>query len=120
MLERVVEIQSNTCVDKAVFGGFTVVGQGSKVDNLVHIAHNVRLGPRNRVVAGAMVAGSVVTGEDVWIGPMASISSELTVGDRAAVSLGAVVTRSVPADTRVSGNFAIDHARFIAFLKTIR
>jgi len=119
-LERGVEVQSNACVDRAVFGGFTVVGEDTKIDNLVHIAHNVRLGKRNRVVAGAMVGGSVRTGNDVWVGPMASISSEITVGDGAFITLGAVVTRDVLAGERVTGNFAIDHEKFIRFLKSIR
>ncbi len=119
-LHRGVEVQSNTCVDKAVFGGFTEVGEDTKIDNLVHIAHSVKLGKRNQVVAGAMVAGSVVTGDDVWIGPMASVSHEIRVGEGATVTMGAVVTKDVPAGGRVTGNFAIDHARFIAFMKSIR
>lgn len=119
-LETGVEIQSCTCVDRAVFGGFTVVGAHSKIDNLVHIAHNVQLGRRNRVVAGAMIAGSVRTGDDVWIGPMASISHELTMGHGANATMGAVVTRDVPAGQRVTGNFALEHGKFIAFMRSIR
>jgi UDP-3-O-[3-hydroxymyristoyl] glucosamine N-acyltransferase len=67
-----------------------------------------------------MIAGSVDIGEDVWIGPSAVISSGIRIGDRAAITLGSVVTRSVEAGKRVSGNFAIDHERFIQFLKSIR
>jgi UDP-3-O-[3-hydroxymyristoyl] glucosamine N-acyltransferase len=119
-LARGVEIQSNTCVDRALFGGFTEIGEDCLIDNLVHVAHNVRMGPRCRVAACAMVGGSVVLGEEVWIGPNASISSEITVGGRAFVTLGAVVTRDVGNGEHVSGNFAIDHTRFLAFLRTVR
>jgi acetyltransferase-like isoleucine patch superfamily enzyme len=56
----------------------------------------------------------------VWIGPNATIASEITIGDRANITLGAVVTRDVAADQHVTGNFAIDHKKFIAFLRTIR
>ena len=119
-LERRSEVQHNTVIDRALFGGFTVVGEDTKIDNLVHIAHNVQLGRRNRVVAGAMIAGSVVSGDDVWFGPMCSVSDGLRVGARAAVSLGAVVTRDGPAGARVTGNFAIEHGRFIAHMKAIR
>ncbi|MBI4952854.1 MAG: hypothetical protein HY908_12535 [Myxococcales bacterium] len=120
LLRRGAEVQSSTCVDKALFGGFTEVGEETKIDNLVHIAHDVRLGKRNFVVAGAMVAGSVVTGDDVWVGPMASVSSGVRVGDGAVITLGAVVTKDVPAGMRVSGNFAIEHGKFLAFLRGIR
>jgi UDP-3-O-[3-hydroxymyristoyl] glucosamine N-acyltransferase len=115
-----VEVQANSTVDRSVFGGFTEVGEDSKIDNLVHISHNVKIGKRCFIVANAMIAGSVVIGDDVWIGPSASISSEITIGDRAFVTLGSVVTRDIAPDQHVTGNFAIDHEKYIAFLRTIR
>ncbi|MBN1810364.1 MAG: UDP-3-O-(3-hydroxymyristoyl)glucosamine N-acyltransferase [Anaerolineae bacterium] len=117
---RRVEIQSNTCVDRAVFGGFTEIGEDTKIDNLIHIAHNVRIGKRCRMAALAMIGGSVTMGDDVWVGPSVSISSEITIGDGASLTLGAVVTRDVVAGQRVTGNFAIEHDKFIAFIKSIR
>jgi UDP-3-O-[3-hydroxymyristoyl] glucosamine N-acyltransferase len=120
LLRRNVEIQSSTVVDKSVFGSSTTVGEESKVDNLVHLAHDCKIGKRNRIVAHAMIGGSVETGDDVWIGPSAVISHEIKIGEGASVSLGAVVTRNVPAGARVSGNFAIEHSRFLTFIKSIR
>jgi UDP-3-O-[3-hydroxymyristoyl] glucosamine N-acyltransferase len=119
-LHRQAEIQSCTCVDRAIFGGLTEIGEQTKIDNLVQVAHNVKLGKRNRIAAGAMIAGSVETGDDLWIGPMVSISHMLRAGDRARLSIGAVVTKDVAPDAVVSGNFAIDHEKFIAFVKSIR
>lgn len=115
-----VEIQSNTCVDKAVFGGFTEIGEDTKIDNLIHIAHNVKIGRRCRLAAHAMIGGSVTMGDQVWVGPGACISSEIQIGDGASVTLGAVVTKHVLPGQRVTGNFAIDHNKFIAFIKSIR
>lgn len=115
-----VEIGANTCVDKGFRFKPTLIGNDTKVDNLVHIAHSVVLGERCMVVASAMLGGSTVFGDDVWIGPNASVSSVLRVGERASVTLGAVVTKNVEADGRVSGNFAIAHDKLLAFLKTIR
>jgi UDP-3-O-[3-hydroxymyristoyl] glucosamine N-acyltransferase len=120
LLHNRVEIQANCCISKAVFGGFTEIGEGTKLDNLIHIAHNVIIGERCLIAACAMVAGSAKIGDDVWIGPSASISSEVEIGDRAWITLGSVVTKNVGPDQRVTGNFAINHDRFIAFLKTIR
>lgn len=119
-IEARAEIQHNTVIDRAVFGEATSIGEDTRIDNLVHIAHNVRLGRRNRVVAGAMIAGSVVSGDDVWFGPMCSVSHGLRVGSAASITMGAVVTRDVPEGAKVSGNFAIDHARFIAHMRAIR
>lgn len=119
-LERGVEIQQNSMIDRSVFGGFTVVGEETKTDNKVHIAHNCQLGKRNLLAAGAMLAGSVRTGDDVWFGPMCAISDGVQIGSRASISIGAVVTRDVPEGARVSGNFAIDHTRFLDHMRAIR
>ena len=115
-----VELQANTCVDRAIFGGFTEIGEDTKCDNLVHIAHNVKIGRRCLLAAQAMIAGSVTIGDDVWIGPSAAVLSEITIGDGAYVTIGSVVTRNVAPGQHVTGNFAIDHDKFIVFLKTIR
>jgi UDP-3-O-[3-hydroxymyristoyl] glucosamine N-acyltransferase len=119
-LERGVELQASNTVDRCLFGGFTVVGEETKTDNRVHIAHDCKLGKRNRLAAAAMLAGSVRTGDDVWIGPSTAISSEVTIGEKASITIGAVVTRNVPPGARVSGNFAVDHDRFLAHIKAIR
>jgi UDP-3-O-[3-hydroxymyristoyl] glucosamine N-acyltransferase len=115
-----VEVQANSAISRSIFGGFTQLGEETKLDNLVHVAHNVTIGRRCFLAACAMIAGSVIVGDDVWIGPGASISSGVTIGDGANVTIGAVVTRNVPAGAHVSGNFAIDHDKFIAFLRSIR
>jgi UDP-3-O-[3-hydroxymyristoyl] glucosamine N-acyltransferase len=120
LLHNRVEIQANCCVSKAVFGGFTEIGEDTKLDNLIHVAHNVIIGKRCLLAASAMVAGSATIGDDVWIGPSASISSEVEIGDGASITIGSVVTKNVAPGQRVTGNFAIDHDKFITFLKTIR
>jgi acetyltransferase-like isoleucine patch superfamily enzyme len=120
LLHDRVEIQGNTVVDRAVFGGFTELEEDVKVDNLVHIAHNVRVGKRSFIIALAMIGGSVTIGDDVWVGPGAVISNGLRIGDGAFITLGSVVTRDVAPNQRVTGNWAIEHKKFIAFLKTIR
>lgn len=119
-LEDNVEVQSNAVVMRSVHGGRTVVGTESKVGALAHVAHSSRIGKRCFIGPCVLVGGSSIIGDDVRIAPNATISSEIRVGDGAHVTLGAVVTRDVPAGARVSGNFAIDHDRFISFVKAIR
>ena len=114
---RNVEIQSNCCVDRALFGGLTIVGDDVTLDKLVYVAHHVAIGARCRIGAGAMVTGSVTLGDDVWIGPNATIRDGITVGNGAMVSLGSVVTQDVRPGQRVTGNFAVPHEDFLAALK---
>lgn len=108
-----VEVLSNCVIDRAVFGAFTEVAEDTKIDALVHIAHNARVGARCLIAGGATIAGSARVGDDVWIGPTACISSEVHVGDGAHVSIGAVVVRDVRPGMQVTGNFAIEHERFL-------
>lgn len=112
-----VEIGANTCVDKGFSWRHTVIGDDTKVDNLVHVAHGAHIGRRCFVVACAMVAGSTEIADDVWIGPNSSVSNMVSVGAEAFVTLGAVVTKAVPSGEQVTGNFAIPHAKFLRNLK---
>lgn len=98
-----VEIGSNTCVDRGTLGA-TEIADGAKIDNLVHVAHNVRVGRDAVVIANSMLGGSAVIGDRAWIAPSASLMNQSTVGERATVGLGAVVLKSVPADAVVVGN----------------
>ena len=116
---RGVDIHANCCVDRGLFGE-TAIGDKSTIDNLVYIAHEVRIGERCRIGAHAVVNGSAVVEDDAWIGPGAVLSNGISVGSRATVTMGAVVTRDVAASARVSGNFAVDHERFLAFIRSIR
>jgi UDP-3-O-[3-hydroxymyristoyl] glucosamine N-acyltransferase len=77
-----VEIGANSTIDRAALGD-TVIGEGTKIDNLVQIGHNTRIG-RHCVLAGQVgVSGSVVLGDFVAVGGMAGIADHVTIGDRA-------------------------------------
>lgn len=114
-----VEVMANSCVCRSLFGQSTEIGEGTKVDNLVHVAHDVRIGRRCKIVAHTMLGGSTTIGDDVWVGPNASISNGLTIGKGAFVTLGAVVTRDVAPGARVTGHFAIDHPKWMEFVKSV-
>jgi len=109
-----VEIQSNSCVACCVFGTFTEIGDETLLSSMVNISHNVSIGKRCRISTSAVVLGSARVGDDVWIGPNSTISNRVRIGDGASVSLGSVVVRDVGPGARVSGNFAIDHRRFMS------
>jgi UDP-3-O-[3-hydroxymyristoyl] glucosamine N-acyltransferase len=120
VLDHHVEIQHNCAIDRGMYGGDTHLKPYVKIDNLCYIAHDVVLGERTTVVGGTCIVGRTVVGADVYIGPNVTISNGLTIGDQATISLGSVVTQNVAPGQTVSGNFAIDHVKFIDFIKSIR
>lgn len=120
IIKDYVEIQHNCCLDRGILGGDTIINEYVKIDNFIHIAHDDNIGERTRIAAGAQIGGRVVIGKGCWIGVNATISNGLNIGDNSRVSLGAVVTKDVKSNTIVSGNFAIEHDKFIDFIKSIR
>ncbi len=89
-------VGSSTCIDKGLFGEFTYLGEQSFVDNLVHIAHSVRIGEECSVVAAAEVSGTVVLEDGVWVGPCVSINQQLRLGKGSFIGTGSVVVKDVP------------------------
>jgi acyl-[acyl carrier protein]--UDP-N-acetylglucosamine O-acyltransferase len=116
-----VEILSNCVVCRSVFRDSTEIGEETIIGNLVHVSHSVRIGQRCRIGASAVLSGSTRLGDRVWVGPGAVISNRIRLGDETAVTLGSVVVRDVAAGKRVSGNFALEHARFLdSYLRKMR
>lgn len=120
-IESNVEIQHNVCVDKAVYPwDDTVIGRDCKLDNLIHIGHAAKIKKETLIAANSLVGGRTMVGERVWIGVSATISNNIIIGDDAKINIGAVVTKNVNDGQTVSGNFAIEHDRFLDFIKSIR
>ena len=102
-----VEIGANTCVDRGKFSS-TVLGDGCKIDNLIQIGHNSKLG-RFCIMAGQSgLAGSVTLGNGVLIGGSASITDHVTIGDGSIIGGGSGVTKDVPPGVTLLGYPAID------------
>ena len=98
-------IGCNTCIDRASLAGeFTEIGDGTKIDNLVHIAHNVKIGKHCLIIAGAVIGGSAIIGDRVYIGMGALIKNKVKIGDDATIGMGAVVLKDVPAGETWVGN----------------
>lgn len=102
-----VEIGANATVDRGKFSS-TVLGDGCKIDNLVQIGHNSRLGKFCIMAGNSGLAGSVTLGNGVMIGGSASIKDHLTIGDRAIIGAGSGVAADVEAGKTVLGYPAVD------------
>ena len=98
-----VEIGSNSCVDRGSLDD-TVIGRGTKLDNLVHVGHNVRIGERCLLMAGVGVAGSTRLGDDVILAGHVGVTDHLTIGDRVQVAAKSAVIGNVPAGSIYSGH----------------
>ena len=103
-----VEIGANTTVDRGALGD-TVIGAGTKIDNLVHIGHNVRIGENCMIVAQVGVAGSVEIGTGVQLAGQAGIAGHLSIGDGARIAAQAGVIGDVPPGATYSGYPARPH-----------
>jgi UDP-3-O-[3-hydroxymyristoyl] glucosamine N-acyltransferase len=97
-----VEIGANTCIDRGAFDD-TVIGENTKIDNLVMIAHNCVIG-RNCLIAGHVgISGSVTVGDGVIFGGKAGIGDHIRIGEGARVAAGAGVLADIPAGETWSG-----------------
>jgi UDP-3-O-[3-hydroxymyristoyl] glucosamine N-acyltransferase len=103
-----VDLGANVTIDRGSAGN-TVIGDGCKIDNLVQIAHNVRIGRNAMIVAQVGVAGSTVIGDRVVLGGQAGIIGHARIGDRARIGGQAGVIGDVPAGMEVSGYPARSH-----------
>jgi UDP-3-O-[3-hydroxymyristoyl] glucosamine N-acyltransferase len=91
-----VSIGSNTCIDRGAWDD-TVIGENTKIDNLVQIGHNVRLGRGCLLAAMTGISGSCIVGDGVAFGGGAGIADHIKIGDRARVAADAGVMRDIPA-----------------------
>lgn len=97
-----VEIGANSTIDRGALGD-TVIGSGVKIDNLVQIGHNVRIGDNCVIAAQTGVSGSCIIGAGVFMGGQVGLADHLTIGDGAQIAAGAGLMRDVPAGEKWGG-----------------
>ena len=113
-----VVIHNNSVIDKGIFGK-TFIGENTKIYNLVHVAHDSKIGKNVFLTAGVIVCGRVKIGANSYLGPNCTIKNGLFLGENIKISMGSVVTKDVKDNEVVTGNFAIPHKQFIENLKKI-
>jgi UDP-3-O-[3-hydroxymyristoyl] glucosamine N-acyltransferase len=102
-----VEIGANSCVDRGKFSS-TIIGDGCKIDNLVQIGHNSKMGKFCIMAGNSGLAGSVTLGNGVIVGGSASLKDHITVGDGAIIGAGSGVTADIPAKVTMLGYPAVE------------
>jgi UDP-3-O-[3-hydroxymyristoyl] glucosamine N-acyltransferase len=112
ILEDDVEVGSNTCIDRGSIDD-TVIGRGTKLDNLVQVGHNVRIGERCLIMAGVGIAGSTKVGNDAILAGHVGVTDHLVIGDRARIAAKSAIFGDVPAGASFSGHPARPHRQFL-------
>ncbi len=112
LLEDDVELGSNSCIDRGSFDD-TVIGAGTKIDNLVHIAHNVRIGRDCLIMACVGIAGSTRLGDRVILAGQSGVADHRVIGDDVRVGARSAVLTDVAAGLAVSGYPARPHREFL-------
>ncbi len=98
-----VEIGANTTIDRGALGD-TIIGEGTKIDNLVQIGHNVRIGRSCAIAAHCGLSGSVVIGDYVMLGGRVGIGDHVTIGSGAQLAAGSGLMHDVPAGEKWGGS----------------
>lgn len=112
IIEDDVEIGANVTIDRATVGN-TIIGSGSKIDNLVQIGHNVIIGKHCIIVSQVGISGSVEIGDGVILAGQAGVRDHVTIGSRAVIAAQSGVGGDIPAGEVYSGSPAIPHRTWL-------
>ena len=119
VIEDNVEIYANVCIARATLGQ-TIIGEGTKIDNLSHIAHNCKIGKNCAIVSLVGLSGSVTLKDHVYVAGQAGFSGHNTVGENTLILARAGVTKDIGPNLVVSGFPAQDHRQEMAFQAALR
>lgn len=115
-----VHVLPGAVIATGLFRHFTKIGDDARIGSQAFVSHGVVVGSASFIGHGCVINGNVVVGERAWVGPGVVVANNLHIGDRATVSLGSVVIREVPADAKVSGNFAEPHRALLRRMLSTR
>ncbi len=111
-IEDDVEVGAGTTIDRATLGQ-TVIGKGTKIDNLVQIAHNVQIGENCVVISQVGISGSSKLGRNVILGGQVGVAGHLEIGDNSRVAAKSGVGKSIPPATDCGGIPTMNHSSFL-------
>lgn len=115
IIEDRVEIGANTAIDRAALGE-TIIREGTKIDNLVQVAHNVEIGANSFLAGQAGIAGSSKLGKKVVMGGQAGVADHLNIGDNVQMAAQAGIMKDLPANSIVAGTPQMDIKKFMQIM----
>lgn len=119
VIEDDIEIYANVCISRGTLGA-TVIGAGTKIDSLTHIAHNCKIGKNCAIVSLVGFAGSVTLEDHVYVAGQVGFKGHNTIGKNSIVMARAGVTKDFPANSIISGFPAQEHSREMELQASLR
>ena len=118
-IKRNVEIHSHVVICRGTLGGMTEIGCNSKIDSHVFLGHDVTIKENCLLPAGSILGGGVTLNDNCFVGIGSKIVPLITVGKNVMISAGSTVVKNVKDNSHVSGNFAIDHVKYVNFIRKV-
>jgi len=118
IIEDKVEIGANTAIDRAALGE-TIIRKGTKIDNLVQVAHNVEIGANSFLAGQAGIAGSSKLGKKVVMAGQAGVADHLNIGDNVQMAAQAGIMKDLPANSVVAGTPQMDIKKFMKIIASL-
>jgi UDP-3-O-[3-hydroxymyristoyl] glucosamine N-acyltransferase len=118
-IEDDVEIGANATIDRASLGK-TLIKRGTKIDNLVQVAHNVSIGENSIIISQVGIAGSVTIGKNVILAGQVGVRDHVTIGDNVRAAGGTGITKDVPAASLISGTPHMPHRDWLKLQSYIK
>ena len=118
IIEDKVEIGANTTIDRAALGE-TIIRKGTKIDNLVQVAHNVEIGENSLLAGQAGIAGSSKLGKKAVMGGQAGVADHVTIGDNVQMAAQAGIMKDIPPNSRVAGSPHLDSRTYMKIIAAL-
>lgn len=113
-----VEVGAKNTIARATLGS-TIIENGVKIDDQVHIAHNCKIGENSIITACVEISGSVSIGKNCWIAPNCSIIQKVKIGDNVTIGIGAVITKNIEDNKKIMGFESLDLRSLLKVKKRI-
>ena len=118
ILEGNVELLGNNSIERGIYRD-TVIKENTKISYGSVVEHDVEIGKNTLICANVTITGRVKTGDNCYFGPGSVIRNGLEIGNNGRANMGAVVTKNIKESEHVSGNFAVEHKKYLEFIKKI-
>lgn len=118
ILEENVELLGNNSIERGIYRD-TVIKENTKISYGSVIEHDVEIGKNTLICANVAITGRVKAGDNCYFGPGSIIRNGLEIETNGRVNMGAIVTKNIKENEHVSGNFAVEHKKYINFIKNL-